>query len=119
MSLQLLRQATRSISPLLAKSSALECLSVSSVSSKRTYGMQGMKGYDDREAAEERLFFKKEDEKLLRELLSKVRAQAEAADPHAATGTLAAERSALDAIVGGKLSDAEKDEVLKWKHTHY
>lgn len=85
----------------------------------RGYAMQGMKGYDDREAAEERLFFKKEDEKLLRELLSKVRAQAEAADPHAATGTLAAERSALDAIVGAKLSDEEKDKLLAWKHTHY
>lgn len=81
--------------------------------------MQGMKGYDDKERTEERLFFKKEDEKLLRELLSKVRAQAEATDPHAATGTLAAERSALDAIVGAKLSASEKDQLLAWKHTHY
>ncbi len=86
---------------------------------QRRGAMQGMKGYDDKEAAEERLFFKKEEEKLLRGLLAKVRAQAEAADPHAATGTLAAERSALDAIVGSKLSAGEKDQLLEWKHTHY
>ena len=122
MSLQLLRQATRSpsLTPLLAaKNATLEFVSAGSIGSKRGYALQGMKGYDDKEAAEERLFFKKEDEKLLRELLSKVRAQAEAADPHSATGTLAAERSALEAIVGGKLSDVEKEAVLKWKHTHF
>jgi hypothetical protein len=85
----------------------------------RAFGLQGMKGYDDKEAAEERLFFKKEDEKLLRGLLAKVRAQAEAHDVHGATGTLAAERSALDEIVGSKLNDEEKGKLLQWKHTHF
>jgi hypothetical protein len=76
-------------------------------------------GYDDKENAEEAIFFKKEDEKLLRELLSKVRAQAEKHDVHSAKGTLVAEKSALDQIVGSKLTEAEKEAVLAWKHKHF
>ncbi len=76
-------------------------------------------GYDDKENAEEAIFFKKEDEKLLKELLTKVRAQAEKHDVHSAKGVLAAEKSALEEIVGAKLSDAEKDGLMQWKHTHF
>lgn len=76
-------------------------------------------GYDDKENAEEAIFFRKEDEKLLKELLTKVRAQAEKHDVHSAKGVLAAEKSALDEIVGTKLSDAEKDALMQWKHTHF
>ena len=76
-------------------------------------------GYDDREGAQEAVFFRKEDEKLLKSLLAKVRAQAEANDVHGAAGARSAELSALNAIVGSKLSDKEKDAVLEWKHTHY
>jgi len=113
---QLLRQSAKSLA---GRTNAPGFLASSQTLLQRRGAMQGMKGYDDKEAAEERLFFKKEEEKLLRELLSKVRAQAEVSDPHAATGTLAAERSALDAIVGSKLSPSEKDQLLEWKHTHY
>lgn len=81
--------------------------------------LQGLKGYDEKENAEEAIFFKKEDEKLLRSLLSKVRAQAEQHDVHSAKGVLAAEKSALDAIVGSKLSAAEKDALIEWKHKHF
>lgn len=59
------------------------------------------------------MFFHKEDEKLLKDLLKKVRAQAEAQDPHAATGSRAAEQSALEAIVGSKLTEAEKQGECK------
>lgn len=76
-------------------------------------------GYDDKENAEEAIFFRKEDEKLLKELLTKVRAQAEKHDVHSAKGVLAAEKSALDEIVGTKLSDAEKEALMQWKHTHF
>lgn len=76
-------------------------------------------GYDDKENAEEAIFFKKEDEKLLRELLSKVRAQAEKHDVHSAKGALVAEKSALDQIVGCKLTEAEKEALLAWKHQHF
>ena len=68
-----------------------------------------MTGYDDREAAQEAVFFHKEDEKLLKKLLGKVRAQAEVYDKHNATGARAAELSALTEIVGDKLSEAEKE----------
>lgn len=81
--------------------------------------LQGLKGYDEKENAEEAIFFKKEDEKLLKSLLAKVRAQAEQHDVHSAKGVLAAEKSALEEIVGGKLSSAEKDALIEWKHTHF
>ncbi|KAI8104416.1 hypothetical protein M9434_002973 [Picochlorum sp. BPE23] len=81
--------------------------------------LAGLKGYDDKENAEEAIFFRKEDEKLLKELLTKVRAQAEKHDVHSAKGVLAAEKSALDEIVGTKLSDAEKEALMQWKHTHF
>lgn len=81
--------------------------------------LQGLKGYDEKENAEEAIFFKKEDEKLLRSLLSKVRAQAEQHDVHSAKGALAAEKSSLEEIVGSKLSAAEKDALIEWKHRHF
>ncbi|PRW57560.1 l-inducible nipa [Chlorella sorokiniana] len=83
----------------------------------RGMSMAGMKGYDDREAAEEMLFFKKEDEKLLRKLLSKVRSQAAQSDPHAAAGAYEAEKSQLKAIVGKyNISDADLKALIEWKH---
>lgn len=65
-------------------------------------------GYDERESAQEATFFHKEDEKLLRKLLQKVRAQANETDVHAAKGAEAKELSELEAIVGNKLSDEQK-----------
>ncbi|KAL4858243.1 hypothetical protein ACK3TF_001725 [Chlorella vulgaris] len=59
----------------------------------RSMALQGMKGYDDKEAAEE------EDERVLRRLLSKVRKSAEQHDVHAAAGSVEAEKSALKSIV--------------------
>ncbi len=72
-------------------------------------------GYSDKEAAEEAVFFHKEDEKLLKKLLSKVRAQAEVHDQHSAAGARAAELSSLNEIVGSKLTDAQKE----GKYTYY
>ena len=66
-------------------------------------------GYSDKEAAEEAVFFHKEDEKLLKKLLSKVRAQAEVHDQHSAAGARAVELSSLNEIVGDKLTDAQKE----------
>lgn len=65
------------------------------------------------------MFFRKEDEKLLKELLTKVRAQAEKHDVHSAHGVRQAEMSALKAIVGNKLSEQEIERVLEWKHEHF
>ena len=55
------------------------------------------------------MFFHKEDEKSLQKLLSKVRAQAAVHDKHNASGARTAELSSLNAIVGSKLTDAEKE----------
>jgi hypothetical protein len=66
-------------------------------------------GYNDKEAAEEAVFFHKEDEKLLKKLLSKVRAQAEVHDQHSAAGARAADLSSLNEIVGSKLTEAQKE----------
>ena len=55
----------------------------------------------------------------MKELLNKVRAQAEKHDVHSAKGVLTAEKSALEEIVGSKLSDAEKEALMQWKHTHF
>lgn len=81
--------------------------------------LQLFAGYDERENAQEAVFFKKEDEKLLKDLLKKVRAQAERHDEHSAKGVKAAEKSSLESIVGDKLTEAEKDALLEWKHTHF
>jgi uncharacterized protein YidB (DUF937 family) len=61
---------------------------------------------------EEIVYFHKEDEKLLKGLLKKVRAQAEKQDSGAAAAADAAEMEQLNKIVGGKLSDAEKKGAL-------
>lgn len=66
-------------------------------------------GYDNKEQAEEAVFFHKEDEKLLKKLLSKVRAQAEQYDSRSASEARSAELSALSEIVGNKLTDVEKE----------
>lgn len=84
---------------------------------RRFMALEGMKGYDDKEAAEERLFFKKEDEKLLRKLLNKVKAQADATDVHEAKGDKEAELSALHSIIAKyKMSEDDLEALLKWKH---
>lgn len=45
------------------------------------------------------MYFNKEDERLMRALLSKMKAHADVADEHGAVGTVATERSKLDSIV--------------------
>lgn len=65
------------------------------------------------------MHFLKEDERLLRKLLSKIKAQADAADVHEAAGVEASERSALSAIVGKYgVSAEDMDKLLDWKHKH-
>jgi hypothetical protein len=86
----------------------------------RSMSLAGMKGYDDKEAAEEMMYFKKEDEKILRKLLQKVRASAEQHDVHAAAGAVEAEKSALKAIVGKyNVSEEDVQALLDWKHNQH
>ncbi|QDZ17742.1 hypothetical protein HOP50_01g02510 [Chloropicon primus] len=67
-----------------------------------------------REAAEERMYFNKEDEKLLRGLLGKMKAQAETTD----RSHQEKERSALIDIVGGyNMTPKDVERLLDWRHS--
>lgn len=62
--------------------------------------------------------FKKEDEKLLRALLNKVKKQADADDAKSAADADAVEVKALNVILGKyKVSDDDLKALIAWKHT--
>lgn len=76
-------------------------------------------GYDDRETAEENIFFKKEEEKVLRKLLSKVRQDVAKADAPAAKAAEDEEMKELDALLGKyNVSGADKKKLIDWRHQH-
>lgn len=100
-----LARATRPVSRLL-QSVQLRCMST-----------DGVKGFHERESAIENLYFTKEDERLLRGLLSKVKKQSDVKDKPAAAGVLAAELSALKTITSKyNISDADVSALMDWKH---
>lgn len=67
-----------------------------------------------------RRYFNKEDERLLRGLLDKVKVATESTDSVAAATSKAAEEAALHQIVGKyKLDRADIDALIRWKHAHY
>lgn len=68
----------------------------------------------DRERAAEAAFFNREEEKLMKNLLNKMKAQQSAAAQKEAKTK---EMAALNAIVGSKLTDAEKDKLVQWRHS--
>ncbi|KAK9826433.1 hypothetical protein WJX81_005207 [Elliptochloris bilobata] len=73
--------------------------------------------YDDKERGDERVHFAREDEKLLRKLLSKVKAQADQVDKQGADGHKDAEAAKLKKILPKhKLTDQEIELLLGWKH---
>jgi hypothetical protein len=100
-----LSRATRPASRLL-QSVQLRCMSV-----------DGVKGFNERESAMENLYFTKEDERLLRGLLTKVKKQSDVKDKPAAAGVLAAELAALKNITSKyNISDADVSALMDWKH---
>merc|ERR1711970_937516 len=71
--------------------------------------------FRDKEAAEERLYFNKEDEKLLRGLLGKMKAQAETSDKFHSEK----EKQALMDIVGRyDMDNKDVERLLDWRHSH-
>ena len=65
-------------------------------------------------------YFNKEDERLLRGLLSKVKQATEATDITAAATSKASEEASLRSIVGKyKMDAADIQALLQWKHAHY
>lgn len=61
---------------------------------------------------EEVVYFHKEDEKLLKSLLKKVRAQASQKDMEGAAAAMAQDLEELNKIVGSKLTEDEKKGML-------
>ncbi|WZN61416.1 hypothetical protein HKI87_04g29510 [Chloropicon roscoffensis] len=71
--------------------------------------------FNKKEAAEERLYFNKEDEKLLRGLLGKMKAQAETSDKFHSEK----EKQALMDIVGRyDMDNKDVERLLDWRHSH-
>ncbi|KAL6767237.1 NIP1 [Auxenochlorella protothecoides x Auxenochlorella symbiontica] len=91
---------------------------VTSVIGQRAYAHDGMKGYGEKERGEETVYFRKEEEKLLRTLLQKVAAQASKHDVEGSKAAADEASAKLETIVGGKLSAAEKAALLEWKNSH-
>ncbi|BDA46765.1 hypothetical protein COCOBI_09-2180 [Coccomyxa sp. Obi] len=74
--------------------------------------------FKDREKGEELVHFRKEDEKLLRKLLEKVRAQADKVDTKEAEDHAQKELSDLKGILGKyNVSEDDLKAVLAWKHS--
>lgn len=74
--------------------------------------------FEDKGRGEENIRFRKEDERLLRQLLNKVKKQADSVDVHEAESTKSNELVSLKEILGKyNVSDEDLNKVLEWKHT--
>lgn len=72
---------------------------------------------DKRARAQESVYFKKEDEKLLRKLLNKVKVEADHHDQQEAEIHAKDERAALQKIVGKyNVSEEDLEAILHWRH---
>lgn len=82
--------------------------------------LQGVRGFNDHEAAVENMYFSKEDERLMSKLLSKIKKQTQVTDLSAATESAVAEEAALRNIVSKyQISKEDFQALLDWKHAHY
>jgi len=71
--------------------------------------------FEDRERGEEQVHFRREDEKLLRSLLAKVKKQADVAEG-GADGAKSAEEQQLKTILGDKANPSTIEALIRWKH---
>jgi len=72
---------------------------------------------EEKGRGEEAVRFRKEDERLLRQLLNKVKASADAVDVHEAESSKSVEIASLKEILGKySVSDADLEKVIQWKH---
>lgn len=79
---------------------------------------RGFAGFEERERGEERVHFRREEEKLLRNLLAKVKKQTDATDKEGADKTKSEDLSKLKAIVSKyHINETDLEELIKWKHT--
>mmetsp|Transcript_32743 Transcript_32743/g.82131 ORF Transcript_32743/g.82131 Transcript_32743/m.82131 type:complete len:121 (-) Transcript_32743:243-605(-) len=81
--------------------------------------LQGIKGISEKEMAVENAYFNKEDERLLRKILKKVKTVSDVTDEHAAVGIAAQEMSSLKAIVDKyNVSQEDLNALIEWRHHH-
>lgn len=73
----------------------------------------------DKELAEEKVYFNKEEEKLLRRLLTKVKGQADKSDTTSSAASTSVEKQRLLAIVSKYgVSNDDIEALLAWRHSH-
>jgi hypothetical protein len=109
------RAASRSL-----LSSAAAASAPAAATGVRGMAMSGVKGFNEHEQAVENMYFSKEDERLLRKLLTKVKKQTEVTDTSAATHSAVAEEAALRNITSKyQISKEDFQALLDWKHAHY
>jgi hypothetical protein len=103
-----------------ARASRTAAMAAAQQQQARAYALEGTKGFSEHEAAVENFYFNKEDERLLRKLLSKVKTQSQTSDPSASVSSEAADLATLRAIVGKyNVSEPDMKALLHWKHAHY
>ncbi|DBA96131.1 hypothetical protein WJX77_005569 [Trebouxia sp. C0004] len=82
-----------------------------------TASTRGFANFDERERGEERVHFKREEERLLRDLLAKVKKQTDETDKAGADKSKSEELSKLKSMVGKyNMKEADLEELIKWKH---
>lgn len=88
---------------------------------KRFMVLDGLKGYGDRESAQENVYIKREEELALRKLLSKIKKQSDEAASEALLKKQKQEEIAGIKVLVDKynLSPADVDALLDWKHHHH
>lgn len=90
----------------------LQLLPRASVLQARQYG-----SFEDREKGEERVYFRREEERMLRNLLNKVKKSADTEDKHAAQQAQQDEFNKLKGILGKyNVSEQDMEALIKWKY---
>ncbi|KAK9834680.1 hypothetical protein WJX74_007419 [Apatococcus lobatus] len=73
--------------------------------------------FTKRERGEETAHFKREEARMLQDLLNKVKKSADQGDTAGAAAARSADRESLKKLVGKyNMSDADLDAVVAWKH---
>ncbi|KAF4323208.1 hypothetical protein BBO99_00002764 [Phytophthora kernoviae] len=76
----------------------------------------GFTDLKDKEKAAEAVFFNKQDEKVLRKLLQKMKGQTDIADKEGYKHHVEHDKKGLKNISGLNLNDEQVSALLKWKH---
>lgn len=83
--------------------------------------LDGLKGYNEREQAQENIYFRQEEEKALRKLLSRVKADSEKKmSDKDRVKIREAEVSGIKSLINKyDITSSDIDVLLNWKHHHH